>query len=128
MPHHEWGDEDFDWDSLYKSQRFIYKWSYRLAGLTVINKEKYGTIRYEFFLGLRGRLWIKPTRFKLIWWWRCRRPFFFNIRYKLFLIVIYFTCCKWPHIAAEIVDDLIVFDSPKIPWYAKRWVKENPWR
>lgn len=47
MTYHIWGDTDFDWDSLDKAIRFISRFNYKYARLSIMMKEKYGTIRYE---------------------------------------------------------------------------------
>ena len=47
---HFWGDEDFDWDSLYKAEQLGSKLMKRLGRIGVHSKEKYGSIRWTIFL------------------------------------------------------------------------------
>lgn len=59
MPHHNWGDEDFDWDGLNDCVHFCWKWSrrFRMGGQI---KEKYGTLRWYASLGhlsLHSLIW-----------------------------------------------------------------------
>ena len=42
MPTHYWGDEDFDWDSLYKAERELNRIMKRYGRIGVHSKEKYG--------------------------------------------------------------------------------------
>lgn len=45
MSHHHWGDEDFDWDSLYKAERELNRIMKRYGRIGVHSKEeKYETI------------------------------------------------------------------------------------
>ena len=62
MPHHEWGDGDFDWDSLYKCVSWFPRQLHRYARFNLTScKEKYGTMRLEWVGschgGLYGLLW-----------------------------------------------------------------------
>jgi hypothetical protein len=50
MPHHEWGDNSFDWKSLYEAERIGGKLMERFARIGVNSKEKYGTIRWDLYL------------------------------------------------------------------------------
>ena len=45
---HDWSEEDFDWNGLYKAQTIIEKWC-RCARLAIHAKEKYGTIRQSLY-------------------------------------------------------------------------------
>lgn len=47
MGHHEWGDEDFDWNLLYKVHSEILQDVKTRTGCTVVSKEKYGSLRFE---------------------------------------------------------------------------------
>lgn len=54
MAHHTWGDEHFDWESLHKACSFFSKLT-TWARLCIHTKEKYGTMRIEYFgMGHRG--------------------------------------------------------------------------
>lgn len=132
MPTHFWGDKDFDWYSLNDAMRFIYKWTYRLSGLRVMMKEKYGTIRYEYVFGLWGGIYYKPSKYNLLKNTRLGQYFYFRIflrnwRMKIINVMIFFACVKWPHIAPEILNDKLS-DYENVPWFAKPWIKENPWK
>lgn len=50
MPRHYWGDEDFDWDSLYKAERELNRIMRRYGRIGVHSKEKYGTLRFSIYL------------------------------------------------------------------------------
>jgi len=66
MTKHYWGEENFDWDALYKACRFFDVNLKRWARLCVHTKEKYGTMRLEYLgynegiygLIYPGRLWL----------------------------------------------------------------------
>ncbi len=45
---HMWGDKNFDWDALGLAMDDIQLTVKKELGLTILLKEKYGTIRYEF--------------------------------------------------------------------------------
>ena len=49
MPHHHWGDEDFDWDSLYKAETELRRIMKRYGRIGIHSKEKYGTLRFDIF-------------------------------------------------------------------------------
>jgi hypothetical protein len=112
MSCHHWSDETFDWKALDNAMSFIYKYS-QIAKLNVMMKEKYGTIRYEFypFWGFRKTKWI--ARLQLYW----------------FESIVLLSTLKYRHIAEEILNDTprLADMTPKIPWYAKHILKNNPW-
>lgn len=118
MPYHEWGDESFDWDSLYKAERIGNKMMRKLGRIGVHSKEKYSTIRWSLFL-FDGSLhsFTHPghvySRYPK-WLWKL------NCKYKLpkllrkpiqtyQKLVVRFTfrylCNRFPHIADEILMD-----------------------
>lgn len=102
-PHHEWG-EDFDWDDLQEAMGFIYKYCKWLAGLRVLMKEKYGTIRYEY-----------------VWLWRHSDWRLINMWQNwIFKVVVTRACKKFPHIALEIIDDLKWNDDP--PYFKQLYI------
>lgn len=59
MPSHNWGDKDFDWDSLYEAENIIYKvLKFFRIGCNI--KEKYGSIRCSVYFwdgGLHSIIW-----------------------------------------------------------------------
>lgn len=139
MTYHEWGDEDFDWEGLGDAEIFIRDLSIRFARLSIGTKEKYGSIRYQRFLPIekyfeRERLRGEPRYVflsrKLFWKFgnKIYNLYSFKLRMQVFYIIVYFACRKYPHIASEIVDDLLSGYDGKVPWYARRWVSENPWK
>lgn len=59
MPHHEWGNEDFDWDSLYEAERLMCK-VFKIFRIGAHTKEKYGSIRASVYFwdgGLHALIW-----------------------------------------------------------------------
>jgi hypothetical protein len=117
MPRHYWGDEDFDWDSLYKAETEILK-IMRYGRIGVHSKEKYGTLRWDIYF-CDGTLhsfthpgYVYSQYPKWLWCFDLDyRPLTFVgpvIRFWQKLIVQYaFTkvCSKYPHIRDEIVMD-----------------------
>lgn len=118
MPNHYWGDEDFDWDSLYKAEselRYIVK---RYGRIGVHSKEKYGTLRWNFFF-FNGTLhsfthpgYVYSQYPK--WLWRfdvTHEPLklitpLINFWQKLVLQYAFTVVCnKYPHILKEIIND-----------------------
>ena len=118
MPTHYWGDEDFDWDSLYKAERELNRIMKRYGRIGVHSKEKYGTLRFSIYF-CDGTLhsfthpgyvysqypeWLwcfdldyKPLRFitPIINFWQ-----------KLVLQYAFTTVTsKYPHIRKEIISD-----------------------
>jgi hypothetical protein len=112
--YHEWGDEDFDWDSLYKAERFIWIWLKRLTGAHLMLKEKYGTLRYSFMFGSSKIESIKNIQIRL---GNCLFPF-----------IIFIACWRWPNVAQEILNDLLPNRGKPLPWFARPFVKVSPWR
>lgn len=121
-PYHEWGDKDFDWKALNEACGFFQRNLQRWARLFCLTKEKYGTLRLEWFdfglhgvLGLinprimmwRGSNWVYITNDKitaitrkigLSWlFWQYQR--------LIFNILTVIAVKKWSHISAEIVDE-----------------------
>lgn len=59
MPYHEWGDETFDWNSLYAAERLLCK-IFRLFRIGAHTKEKYGSIRASIYFwdgGIHSLIW-----------------------------------------------------------------------
>lgn len=59
MPRHDWGDETFDWKSLYNAERDLVK-ILRFFRIGVHSKEKYGTLRASIYFwdgGLHNLIW-----------------------------------------------------------------------
>ena len=109
--HHEWGDEDFDWDALYKAERFIVIWMRRTTGMWIPIKEKYGTLRYG--VPYRRRCWLRLQWERLAW--------------HMFPVIIFIACTRWHHIAPEILCDLLPSRDKPLPWFARPFIKESPW-
>ena len=104
MPYHEWGDEDFDWNSLYEAQSYIFDYVYKYSRCRVITKEKYGTIRYEYIFPPYGTLFYR-SKLQRLW---CR-SFLYRLWIKLGKKVlesaVYSACEKYPTVKAEILAD-----------------------
>ena len=118
MPSHYWGDEDFDWNSLYEAERELRHIMIRYGRIGVHSKEKYGTLRFEIFF-CDGTLhsithpgYVRSRYPK--WLWRFDldyRPLRFltpliNFWQKLVLQYAFtIVCNKYPHIRDEIIND-----------------------
>lgn len=118
MPRHYWGDEDFDWNSLYSAideATFIMKTFGRIG---VHSKEKYGTARWSIYmfdgtlhsLTHPGYVYCQYPK----WLWRFDvhyRPLLFLIPFIVFWqkhvirFAFNYVCNKYPHIDKEIVMD-----------------------
>lgn len=81
-PHHEWGS-NFDFKSLDKACRFFQKYLWILARVKCYTKEKYGTMRLEYFYYCDLKLY---------------KRFIFNL---ITLVAVK----RWPHIQEEITDE-----------------------
>lgn len=118
MPCHYWGDEDFDWDSLYSAISEASKIMRRYGRIGVNSKEKYGTARWYLYfcdgslhsfthpghMYSRYAKWLwqfdvrnRPLRFitpVINFWQKQVAQFAFN-----------YVCNKYPHIIKEIISD-----------------------
>ena len=122
-PYHEWGDQDFDWKSLDDACIYLSKNCKRWARLGVWTKEKYGTMRVTVWMGLYEpfqnliypgyaramfprwfRHYIDFPLGDLIHFLRISKPIYW---YQLQVLKFFWkrAAKKWPHIAAEILDD-----------------------
>ena len=54
MVHHDWSDSDFDWNALAEAADFISKYVEKHSFCTLIQKEKYGSLRYEYVFPPKG--------------------------------------------------------------------------
>lgn len=118
MPHHEWGDKDFDWDSLGKAistGTFIMS---KLGRIGVHSKEKYGTARWTIMLcdgSLHSIthpgyvysqypkwLWSFDVRVKPLKW---IKPYIQLCQKVLVKLTFIYLCKKYPHIIDEIICD-----------------------
>jgi hypothetical protein len=94
MPYHEWGDNDFDWKSLYKAESIIYRVC-KLFRLGCHIKEKYGSIRcsvYPFDGSLHSFLYPGYVAYQYEHWWlskTLKRRFNFDLADKLVWLDIY---------------------------------------
>lgn len=138
MTTHYWGDDSFDWGSLYKAQNEIYDICRKYGRVGIRSKEKYGTIRWEH-IGLCGSTLHSFTHPGYVysrypkWLWRLDlklRPLKYIapiIRFWQLLVVQYaftVTCRKYPHIIVEILEDapkeILPPDLAEIT--AKKWL------
>jgi hypothetical protein len=118
MPSHYWGDEDFDWDSLYKAERELNRIMKRYGRIGVHSKEKYGTLRFSIYF-CNGTLhsfthpgYVYSQYPKWLWSFDImNKPLKYIapvIRFWQKLVFQYaFTtvCAKYPHIRKEIISD-----------------------
>lgn len=118
MPYHEWGDDSFDWKSLYEAIGIGTKVMGRFGRIGVNSKEKFGTARWNlsFFRGQMHDL-THPGYYRSQypqWLWSfdvTYRPLRFLIPIigfwqKLVVKVTFsYLCGRYLHIADEIVMD-----------------------
>jgi hypothetical protein len=118
MPRHYWGDEDFDWDSLYKAETELRRIMKRYGRIGVHSKEKYGTLRFSIFF-CDGTLhsfthpgYVYSQYPKWLWSFDVvNEPLRFltppiNFWQKLVFQYAFTTvCAKYPHIRDEIIND-----------------------
>lgn len=125
MPHHEWGDEDFDWKSLNQACNFFLK--LRTIGRIQMasTKEKYGTMRLDWFFWnghYREFLhsMIYPGHLYIHWpLWMRKIDEFATVIAKylgilrlvscyqrlIFNVITFIAVKKWSHIKDEIMDE-----------------------
>lgn len=118
MPYHEWGDNSFDWKSLYKAINQG-TWIMKTIGrIGVHSKEKWGSARWSIYLfdGSMHSLTHPGYVYSQYpdWLWK------FDVRYRplRFLVPIiqfwqliivkmtfWYLCYRFPHIEKELVKD-----------------------
>lgn len=117
MPCHYWGDEDFDWDSLYKAETEIIK-ILKLGRVGVHSKEKYGTLRWDLFLcdgtlhsithpgyvysQYPKWLWVFDLDYRPLHFFKPIINFLQNLVIQYAFTVV---CAKYPHIRDEIISN-----------------------
>lgn len=118
MPCHYWGDEDFDWDSLYQAEREASQIMRVVGRIGVHSKEKYGTLRWSLFFcdntmhSLTHPGYVYSQYPAWLWKWDVRlKP----LRFIGWLIRSYqkqaaqfafsYVCYRYPHIIKEILSD-----------------------
>lgn len=119
MPTHYWGDETFDWNSLYKAERELYRIMRVYGRISVHSKEKYGTLRFSisFFNGTLHSLTHPCYMYSRYpnWLWNfdvTNRPLKCIIPivrlWQKFIVEYAFSsvCTKYPHILKEIIQDV----------------------
>lgn len=114
MPSHYWGDEDFDWKSLYQAENEIVA-ILKLGRIGVHSKEKFGTLRWSIYLFDGSFYSLTHPGYVYIhypYWLRvidAERPLRWLIKpiqylqVKLLKYAFNKVCKKYPHIVKEIV-------------------------
>lgn len=73
MTYHIWGDDWPHWAELYEAEEFIINYVYKWSRCSLVSKEKYGTLRYEWlfppFGGCRFGPHIKLPYFTRTYEW-----------------------------------------------------------
>lgn len=108
MAHHEWGD-GFDFDKLDRAGIFISRSLRILLRIRLMWKEKYGTIRYEHFTGAGSVRGLTP------------------IKRRVFEVILFVACIRFYSHRSEILNDILA-DYKGTPWFARLFIKENPWK
>jgi hypothetical protein len=139
MPHHEWGDNNFDWDALNDSIRYCMNFWKKWGRIGTHGKEKYGTFRdyiylwdgsiYQLFYP--GYVYVKRG-FWHFWYFKIDHRFcmkFFKYTGLLKLVLLYQAqiynyaiqkmCKKYPHIVDELVSDLDGYEMVKPSIFGK---------
>lgn len=118
MPYHDWSEETFDWDSLYKAERLANKLMKRLGRIGVHSKEKFGTLRWDIYL-FNGTLhsfthpgYVYSQYPKWLWIFDCNyKPLrflkFIVVPWQKLVVKLTFSILvkKYPHIVDEIISD-----------------------
>lgn len=124
-PFHEWGDEDFDWKGLNDAMNYFYKNCKRYGRVGLNLKEKWGTMRVgttcAFFNEWPIHSLIKPGYYYYSWprWMMIHIDYPLGRiveklyigrmirRYQIAVVKFFWkrAAKKWPHIAAEILDE-----------------------
>jgi hypothetical protein len=118
MLSHYWGDEDFDWNSLYEAEHELRHIMIRYGRIGVHSKEKYGTLRFGIFFcdgtfhSITHPGYSRSQYPKWLWCFDLDyRPLRFltpliNFWQKLvFQYAFTAVCAKYPHIRKEIISD-----------------------
>lgn len=95
---HYWGD-GFDFNRLNKAGKQIENIFRELSGLELYWKEKYGTLRYEWFSDPTVQ---QPHK---------RALMFVDHTNKDFLFSVLLTVCDYPDMAEEILSDFLFHDK-----------------
>lgn len=126
MSYHYWGDKDFNWDELYNAQRWIANYVKCWSRCSLISKEKYGTIRYEYIVPPGGhvmcykfaiyRPWKRRVTIKgrscsyrpLLWSWNTCWIYrlWERLGWKILKKAVFKAVEKWPHLKDELLEDL----------------------
>lgn len=122
MVHHEWGDDDFDWEGLNQAQDYIWTHAIRWGRMCFHTKEKYGTIRYEwlsFGVGLHRLFYPAHLYIRQTWLYQLDYKIVIPVleflrldkiimayQWWVFKTVIKKAIKKWPHLKKEILADL----------------------
>ena len=102
---HYWGEEDFDWDGLYDTERKIYEALKKSTGCRLVSKEKYGTIRYEFILPPGCAIWCRNK--VQLWWSQCWLTQKWTIwAWRRLFKIVQKEIEKNPHLEDELMEDL----------------------
>lgn len=101
------GDNWEHWGDLRTAQMWIIQEVRRRSFCTLICKEKYGTIRYEYVLPPKGRL-MGLTKLSFAWnnSWLFRKWQAWG--WRILLGVVFEAIYKWPQCKDELLEDLAV--------------------
>jgi hypothetical protein len=118
MPHHYWGDEDFDFDSLYKAISEADRFMRVYGRIGVHSKEKYGTARWSLYFCNNSLHSITHPGYMYSqypkWLWTfdvMQKPLRYigpAIRFfqrRVAEMAFSDVCYKYPHIVKEIISD-----------------------
>jgi len=137
MPYHNWGDEDFDWNSLNTAINFIMDFWRRYGRIGSHGKEKFGTFRDHpyFYTGWWAiHQLVKPGYVRYTWpSWMYKVDLFLGrvvhrlrlqrlvFKYQAFVynIAIQIACKRYPHIVDELVADLEGYELVKPGLFGK---------
>lgn len=118
MTAHFWGDEDFDWKSLYAAERELNHIMKRYGRIGVHSKEKFGCLRFSIYFcdgtlhSLTHPGYVRSMYPKELWKLDVKyHPLklltpIINFWQKLVLQYAFTVVCnKYPHIRDEIIED-----------------------
>lgn len=103
---HSWGDEWFEkyGPDLYKAEEFIQRYVKRHSLCTLVSKEKWGTLRYEWILPPPSRIFFKH---RWEWYWNTSKLYgwWYKLGKSTLKRAVKKAAKKWPHLKEELWSD-----------------------
>jgi len=108
---HDWGDEDFDWDLLYTVHNQIMHDVKLRTGCTIVSKEKYGSLRFEYVVPPKGTACFIRSKLQGYWirTWLYRRWELWG--WRVLLDVCLTAARDYPTLRDEILSDIACHEN-----------------